>query len=63
LSLKDELLRRYLRYVNCAEALRVIAEDTTDKRTRDELMVVAGQFEEVAVSLNAILRAKADLEA
>jgi hypothetical protein len=58
----DETLQRYVRYLNCAEALRMVAEFKTDRPARDALVRVATQYEQMARSLNLILRAKANLE-
>jgi hypothetical protein len=58
----DETLRQYVRYLNCAEALRLVAEFKTDRLGRDALVQVATKYEQMAMSLNLVLRAKADLE-
>jgi hypothetical protein len=62
MTMKDDMLRRYVRYQNYAEELRAIASARTDNRARDDLMSVADSYDQMAVSLNSILKAKAALE-
>jgi hypothetical protein len=59
---KDDMLRRCLRYQNYAEELRTIAADKTSSPARDEMNAIAAEYDQMAVSLNSILKAKAALE-
>jgi hypothetical protein len=56
------MLKRYVRYLNYAEALRTIAADRRNYRTRDAMTIVADEYEQIATSLNSILRVKAHLD-
>ena len=60
--MKDDMLRRYVRYQNYADELRAIAAGRRDKQARDDLMNIADDYDQMAVSLNSILKAKAALE-
>jgi hypothetical protein len=56
------MLKRYVRYLNYAQALRTIAADRRNYRARDAMTTVADEYEQIASSLNSILRTKAQLE-
>ena len=60
--MKDDMLRRYLRYQNYAEELRTIAADKTSSPAHDTLTAIADEYDQMAVSLNSMLKAKAALE-
>lgn len=49
--MRDEMLWRYVRYLNCAEELRIIAAYCRDCDKREELLTAAGQHEQMALSL------------
>jgi hypothetical protein len=51
----DLLLRRYLRCVNYAEALRILAERKAERTDRDLLLSAAGCFDSAGDSLRALL--------
>ncbi len=58
-AMRDDLLRRYVRYLNCSEELRVIASDYKNASSRHDLLTAADQYEHMAASINAIIRARA----
>lgn len=60
--MRDQLLQRYVRYLNYAEALRLIAAHKKHSSDATALTNAADQYDQMAVSLNSILRAKANLE-
>ena len=58
----DELLLRCVHHLNYATDLRAIAEVGKDASARDALVAAAHSYDEIAASLNLVLRAKANLE-
>ena len=60
--MKDDMLRRYVRYQNYAEELRAIASGRKGNQARDDLLNVADGYDQMAVSLNSRLKAKASLD-
>ena len=60
--MKDDMLRRYLRYLSYAEELRTIAADRKNSQESDVMATIADEYDQMAVSLNSILRSKAALE-
>jgi pyrroloquinoline quinone (PQQ) biosynthesis protein C len=60
---KDHLLQRYVRYRNYAEELRIIAAETRTRSVSDDLLSAAAQYDQMADSLDAIMRAKTMINA
>ena len=55
-----DLLQRYLRYLNYAEELRVLAANKTDGTARDLLIVAAENYDQAGASIRKILLSKRD---
>jgi hypothetical protein len=62
-TVKDQILQRYLRYLNYAEALRVIAASMGTQSASKDLRKIADRYEQMANTLNSILRTRTTLDA
>jgi hypothetical protein len=62
-TVNDQILERYLRYLNYAAELRAIAADVGTTPVSKDLKMIADEYEQMADSLNSILRTRMTIDA